>query len=504
MQQHALNEQIAFFLEPPLSRLRRSCRRSRGLILVLLTLTHVVGSAVMLSPLIGLTATSAVCIYLLTHLAGPLDLFLIAVLGGAAMFCGNLSRQMYTARPGATEGITLAKSQAPMLFSILERRMADFKLQRIEQTVLTPAAALNVQAVPRLPIPFLHEYRLCVGAPTLYFLSPEQFRLALAGAIAASAHTQSSVRAWAAQGAEDWALIVKSLENNHSLYAKLLLRPAARIAEISEQLSVESRAQLNQIQSRWVLEHADEHNAMQYLANHVIARSFLSQQYWPMIFKAAERCPTPVVKPFSHFELILERSLNQDSVTRWLLQAQVSRDFRQAGLRDLLADLGIDHLRWSGLPERSAFHHIFKSHTILKKLDEYWRGTVALQWDQRYTRFRREKLRFEKLQERAQHQNLRGDSALHYIRLAPRFLDEKQAAAVYLSMYQGNLDNADVCYASGRKMLSCGYATEAYEALQRAAELDRSLAVRAQALINEHKQAWLSQGHEVARAARTA
>ena len=134
----------------------------------------------------------------------------------------------------------------------------------------------------------------------------------------------------------------------------------------------------------------------------------------------------------------------------------------------------------------------------------YGRGSVAQVWNRRYTRFRRENLRFEKMHERAQHQNLRGDSALKYIRLASRFLEEKQAAAIYLRMYQGNLDNADVCYASGRKMLSCGYATEAYEALQRAAELDRSLAVRAQALINEHKQAWHSQGHEVARAARTA
>ncbi len=504
MQAHALSEQIAFLLEPPLNRLRRSCRRSRGLSLVLLTLTHLVGSAVMLSPLIALTATSAICIYLLTHLAGPLDLFLAAVLGGAMLFCANLSRQMYEARPGATEGITLAKSQAPMLFSMLERRVSHFKMKPVEQIVLTPQADLNIQAVPRLPLPFFHEYRLCVGAPGLHFLSPAQFRLALAGAIASSAHTQSGVLGWAAQATEDWLLIVKSLENNSSLYAKLLSRPAARIAEISEQLSVELRAQLHQVQSRWVLEHADEHNAMEYLANHVIAHSFLSRQYWPMIFKAAERCPTPVVKPFSHFELILERSLSQDSARRWLLRAQVSRNFRQAGLRDILADLGIDHLRWSGLPQRNAFHHIFKSHTILKKLDEYWRGSVAQEWDRRYTRFRREKLRFEKLQERAQHQNLRGDSALKYIRLASRFLDEKQAAAVYLRTYQGNLDNADVCYASGRKMLSCGYATEAYEALQRAAELDRSLAVRARALINEHKQAWLSQGHEVGRAALTA
>jgi hypothetical protein len=504
MQQQALGEQIAFLLDPPLKRFKRSCRRSRGLSLMLLTLAHLFGSALMLSPLIGFAATSAIGIYLLTHLAGPLDLFLIAVLAGISVFCAYLCTEMYRARPDAAGGITLVKSQAPLLFAMVERDVSHFKIKPIERIVLTPGADLNIQARPRLPIPIFHEYTLCIGAPTLYFLSPAQFRLALAGAIAASQHTQSSVAGWAAQAAQDWGLIVKSLKSQSSLYAKMLLSPVARIAKFSGQLSVELHAHWQQIQSRWVLEHTDEHNAIQYLANHVIARSFLSQQYWPMIFKAAERCPAPVVKPFCHFELILERTLNRESASRWLLQAQVNRDFRQAGLRDVLADLGIDHLRWSRLPEHNAFHNIFKSHTVLKKLDDYWRGAVAREWDQRYTGFRREKLRFEKLQERARHQNLRGESALHYIRLAARFLDKQQSAAVYLRMYQGNLDNADVCYAAGQKLLGCGYAHEAYEALQRAAELDRSLTVRAQALINEHKHAWLTQGHEGARAALTA
>jgi hypothetical protein len=71
-------------------------------------------------------------------------------------------------------------------------------------------------------------------------------------------------------------------------------------------------------------------------------------------------------------------------------------------------------------------------------------------------------------------------------------------------MYQANPDNADICYASGREMLACGHSKEGYEALQRASELDRSLAIRAHALINEHKQAWLKEGNGVINVALTA
>jgi len=504
MQQHALSEQISVWFTPTLIKARRTVERSSRLRLVLLTLANIFGCALMLSPVILLTTASATTIYLLSHIQGPLDWFLAGALGCTSVFFGMLSMQLYFSRTGTPSGVPLREKQAPLLFSMLERRVSHFGIKPIDRVVLTPRAELIVQATPSWPIPFFHKYTLCVGAPSLFFISPGQFRLALAGAFAATARRQNSVLGWALQASDDWAVITKSFEGNPTLYAKLFLKPATRVADFTERLGAELRAQLQQIQSRWVLDNTDETNAMDYLANHVVADSFLDQIYWPMIFKAAERCPTPVVKPFSHFELILERTLTADSAKRWLLQAQASRDARYTGLRDLLAVLGIDHLQWSKLPERNAFHGIFKAAAVLKKLDQYWQTMVAPEWDQRHRSFCKERTRFEKLQERAQLQSLRGESALHYIQLATSFLNKKDATLVYLSMYKGNQDNADICYASGREMLVCGYSKVGYEALQRASELDRSLAIHAQTLINDHKQAWLKQGNGSTNRALTA
>jgi hypothetical protein len=504
MQQYALSEQIAVWFAPTLTKARRSYERSSSLHLALLILANVFGCAVMLSPVILLASTSATSLYMLNHIDGPLDWFLVGVMGAISLFCGILSIQLYHSRPGTPSGVRIEKKQAPLLFSMLERRVSHFGIKPIDHVILTPRAELIIQATPSWPIPFFHKYTLCVGAPSLFFISPGQFRLALAGAFAATTRRQNSVLGWTVQASDDWATIIKSLESHPTLYAKLFLKLATSIAEFTERLSSELHADLQQIQSRWVLENTDESNAIDYLANQVVARSFLAQQYWPMIFKAAERCSTPVVKPFSHFELILERILTEDSAKRWLLQAQASRDPRHTGLRDLLAALSIDHLQWSKLPERNAFQGIFKSNAILKNLDEYWQGIVASEWHERHNSFRKETTRFEKLQERAQRQNLRGDSAQHYIQLATRFLDKEEAISVYLRMYKGNLDNAGLCYASGRQMLACGCSQVGYEALQRASELDGSLSIRAHALINQHKQAWLKQGNGVVNTALTA
>jgi len=504
MQQYALSEQIAVWFAPTLTKARRSYERSSNLHIALLILANVFGCVLMLSPVILLASASATSLYMLNHIDGPLDWFLFGVMGAISLFCGFLSIQLNHSRPGTPSGVQIEKKQAPLLFSMLERRVLHFGIKPIDHVILTPRAELIIEATPSWPIPFFHKYTLCVGAPSLFFIPPGQFRLALAGAFAATARRQNNVLGWAVQASDDWDSIIKSLENHPTLYAKLFLKLATRIAEVTERLSAELRADLQQIQSRWVLENTDETNARDYLANEVVASSFLNQHYWPMIFKAAERCPTPVVKPFSHFELILERTLTEDSAKRWLLQAQASRDASHTGLRDLLAVLGIDHLQWSKLPERNAFHGIFKSNAILKNLDEHWQAIATPEWDQRHRSFRNEKIRFEKLQERAQLQNLRGDSALHYIQLATSFLDKEKAVSVYLSMYKSNQDNADICYASGRELLVCGYSKVGYEALQRASELDRSLAIRAQTLIKDHKQAWLKQGNGVISAALTA
>ena len=498
MSQQIVSDQITIWLEPGRKKLTRMIARSSRVRYLLLSLTNVSGCILMLSPLITLAAASTSAVYLFNRIQGPLDWFLVEVLGAVCLFSAYLSIQLALTRPQASLGAPIRQDQAPELFSMLERRVTHFRIRPISALVLTPDAELKIQATPKWPVPLIHSYTLCTGAPLLFFLSPGQFRLALAGAIATTAHTQRNWTGWLIQASEDWPIIVATLEQRASLLAKILLKPMAWIAGTAHTFSRGLRTDREQIQSRWVLENTEERNAIEYLSNQVIAGAFLEKQYWPMIYKAAERCPTPVVKPFSHLELLLERLLNERSARRWLLQAQShSGTNSQLDLRDLLAELNIDHLNWSQLPEKNAFHDLFSSTAVLKHLDTHWQAIIEPEWKRRHTSFQSDRLRFEKLQARARQQGLRGESALRYVKLAGRFMDKEKAVAIYQDMYRANLDDARLSFASGCEMLKSGHLQEGCEALQRAADLDNSLANRAHALINEHRHAWVHKNDEV-------
>ncbi len=497
MSQQIVSERIIIWLEPGRKKLTRMIKQSSRAQFLLLSLTNVSGCILMLSPLITLAAASASAIYLFNHIQGPLDWFMVEVLGAVSLFSGYLSIQLYLTRPEMPLGVRIGQEQAPGLFSMLERRVAHFRIRSINALVLTPDAELKIQATPKWPVPLFHTYTLRTGATLLFFLSPGQFRLALAGAIAATAQTQHNWTGWLIQASEDWPIIVTTLEKRASLLAKILLKPLAWIARTAHTLSTGLRADRQQIQGRWVLENAEERNAMEYLSNQVVANAFLNKQYWPMIYKAAERCPVPVVKPFAHFELLLEKLLNEHSARRWLLQAQTHSSNSQPDLRNLLAELNIEHLHWSQLPTKNAFHNFFTSTDILKSLDIHWQADIESEWNRRHASFQKDRLRFEKLQARARQQGLRGASALRYVKLAGKFMGREKAAAIYQDMYKANLDDANLCFSSGCEMLKSGNLREGFEALQRAAELDSSLANRAHALIDEHRHAWIHGNNEV-------
>jgi hypothetical protein len=466
-----------------------------------LLLVHVWGCTLMLSaPLIGLAA-AATALYLGSHALGPLDWFLALALAAASVVSARLSARLYALEPAQPRGVSVDPQQAPELTAMLARRSEHFKVQPPAETLLTTKTELLVVATPVKAFPICHRTHLCVGAPLLFFLNREQFGLALAGAIAASARRQSQLAGWLDQACDDWPLIIEVLEQSDDRLARLLIGPLRKVNHMAARLGNSLYTDWRREQAHWLLDHSDEQKAGDCLAGQVVASTFLDRQYWPMILKTAERCATPVVKAFSHLPLLLERTLTDELAARWLLQARSAADRYYADTRDLLAELQLDELQWRGLPEPSAFKLLFGYGAVLKQLDALWQEEVEPEWRRCHAQFQRDRLRFDQLQKRAAGSSLRDESALRYIDLAPRFLDQTDTLVAYRKVCAANHDDARVCLAAGTAMLHAGDSREGYKALQRAAELDPSLAERVRVLIEEHRSAWVHQpadGNQVA------
>ena len=464
-------------------RLERRLERSRHLRQLLLLLASGAGVMLVLAPPALFLASAGAGLWLGSHSQGPLDWFLVEVCTAVALFTGLLSVQLFFIHPARPPGLALDEADAPDITSMTRRRIDHFRAGTVDDILLTTDAELEMRTTPTLPLPFRHRHTLCLGAPLLHFLSREQFRLALAGCVAAAARTRQGVSGRALQSLYDWPLIAAAFGSSRLLVARLLRRPLNLVAGLVGTLGSELQEQQEQFPFRWIQKQAGEDRAADYLAALVVARAFLIDCYWPMVYKATERCARPVVKPFSHFGLLLEKLLDEAEARQWLLQAQ-SGHGGAPDTKELLATLDIDYLHWHGLPERSAIQTLFDSNDILKRLDQYWQASVQEEWQRRYDGFQNDRKRFERLHARWQAEGLDGRSVLNYIRLAARFIDREKALATFSDIYQANANEPQVCFSCGREMLRMGFLQAGQAALQRAAELDSSLSNQAHALIN--------------------
>jgi hypothetical protein len=472
---------------------KRLLNRSEQIRTTTLVLANSAGCLLMLAPGLMLVSASAGAIYTYQHIQGPLDWFIFECLLGVVAFSAYLTWNLSKIHPEQPEGIELNPEQSPELFRMLDRRCRHFRIKPVTRVNLVTGTECRIVATPHMAAPVYHRYTLCVGSPALFFLSKGQFRLGLAGAVAVAAQRKASLSGWLDQAASDWPLIIHALQNSDTLLSRLLLEPVSWLAKHIEELSAQTRADLQQQQSRWVLDNSDEQTTTDYLANNLVAAAFLDKQYWPMIFKAAERCPTPVVKAFSHLPLLLGKTLNKQHAERWLIEAQTFGQQHKTGVRDLLAELRLDHLTWQGLPAESAFNSLFSNRDVLKQLDQYWQNSIEPEWRKAHANYKNQETRFNHLKSRAEAQGLRGESALNFIKLVPRFVENQAATALYKDVFNSNNDDAKVCFACGLALLRANAGTAGTNALQRAANLDPVLEKRARALINEHRNAWVEE-----------
>lgn len=477
--------------------------RLPGMRVVTLIGVHLSGCLLVIAAPLATLGTTGLAFSLLARTQGPLDLFLFTGLLGLATLGGYLCVQLQRLQAGVPGGVAVPAAAAPRLFASLTHRVKHFRLRRIHAVLLTDKPELRIVAWPRLPLPLLHRYYVCVGAPLTFFFSPSQFTLALAAAADAAAKSQSTVRGRLLQANDDWRLILGALQTSDTLLTRLLNRPLTAIAAVADRLSGPLKTDWRLDQGRWLREHSNESHAADYLASQIVAAEFMNKLYWPMMLKGAERCPAPVVKAFSHLPMLLEKRLSPSLAERWLLRAQGASG-ADCAVRDLLAELRIDQLTWRGLPRPGVFNKLFKSADILKQLDSWWQQQIEPQWRKRHADFQEDLARFKQLHKRARENKLRGDAALRYIKLCAAFLKPTEALTAYARVGDGNRDDAKVCFAAGLALLRTGGGERGVQALQRAADLEPALTNRTQALIHQHRKSWAEDGRQRQFASKTA
>ncbi len=405
-----------------------------------------------------------------------------ALLGSIGMLA---SLDLILAKPARPAGLELKHKQAPELFAIIKRRCNQFGLPPIDRVLITESPAIELIITPRRALPGAYTQTLLIGWPLLSFLSFNQFRVALRGVVGQWAGTRLWNTGTICRQVAYWQGLRQHYSSRNFPAAWLLKRPITGFANYLESKAGEiSRTQIL-AHDQLALEVTDDRHVLALIAAEALGKTFLENKYWPMIFAAAERTADPIVKPFTNLNAIMDRTLHREEADRWLLQAVAAGNKAQhCSLRERLAALGYNELRWTCLPSQPAMEALFARQwqTIAGQLDAHWQDNVHQEWTDRHWRFCQSQDQFHTLQQQATTENITGAAAIRYARLAEQFLPKDEMVALCKRLLRVNRTRADVCFQCGKQILEAG-SDDGIRAIEIAIQIDPNYTSQGNTLI---------------------
>jgi len=435
----------------------------------------------------GTIAAGAAAAITYLHAQTPLDWLITETLGSLTLIGLACTWSLLSVRPPARpDGIKLATSDAPDLFTAAKRCVAHYRVGRLDAIVVGDLPEIRFDPLTRSALSLSQGYTLYVGWPLLCSLDTDQFRLALRCAVGQWSSWQAGARsAFICQQVRFWNMLRAHYEGRTGLAVWLVGKPITLFAGWLATAATEiCRSQA------FVHDHvgqiSDGEDAMAaLLITQAVSRTYLETRYWPWIMGAAVRTPEPVVKPFTNFFSITEQLLTRDDANRWVLQSMSTMpETSTASLRERLSALGHTGARWTGFPVLSAATSVFGQRwpALAARLDESWREQVRAQWRDSHDQFQRESREFYSLKVKAKCESVVGSEALRYLRLAEKFVKPDERVTLYKNVLRDNRIWPDVCFQCGRLLLAAGDAAGT-RALEQAMQLDQSYANQASGLI---------------------
>ena len=342
----------------------------------------------------------------------------------------------------APEGFELTRAEAPRLFDLIEEVTGALDAPRIHHVLVLDFFNAAVVQVPRFS--FFGGYRnyLLLGLPDLQAASPEQFRATLAHELGHLSGNHGRFSGWIYRLRQTWAQLLMRLEREQrwgsffftaffNWYAPYFQAYSFVLARTHEYEADEAAARLTGAQ-----------NVAEMLIDTRLKGSYLEENYWPEIYRHAEREARPVRDVYANLPLTLRQPMPQDTVARQLhlaLAEKTISDDTHPALADRLRALGYpsqngDDREWAkdyqpATVEQSAADHYLGAHaqTLAAHLDRAWQEGVAEQWGERHAYVKSSQKTLAALEEKAKDGELLFDEAWTHASLTTELKSPEEA-----------------------------------------------------------------------------
>lgn len=391
-------------------------------------------------------AVVAALLYLLLWLAFLGGRFNVAVIKFGwvlLMLAWVVVRALWVKMP-APEGIPLARGQAPRLFGLADELSASLDAPRVHVLQVDGEFNASLAQVPRLGPFGWHRNYLTLGLPLMQALTPEQFRAVLAHELGHLSGNHGRFGSWVYRVRQTWVQLLVRLEREERwgafVFNKFLNWFAPYFNAYSFVLARRHEYEADRASARV----AGGRGAALALAAVNVKGAYLSEEYWPQIFRRAEEQREPTAGAFAGMWPALRGGLAEADAQRFLrlsLSQETGYDDTHPSLADRLSALGLGPEEREALAAEvagprdggagggtAAEYYLGELRGELsRRLDAEWVEGIAPHWRERHEYATKSRRRLAELEEKARAQELEDREAWARAELTAEFKGADEA-----------------------------------------------------------------------------
>lgn len=283
------------------------------------------------------------------------------------------------------EGFELKQTDAPDLFALIKDLQRKLKAPRFHHVLITNEFNAGVIQSPRLGIFGWYRNYLLIGLPLLHSLSKDQFNAVLAHEFGHLTRGHGRVSNWIYRQRRRWSRLLEELRYENkgvflfkpffewfSPYFNAFSFPLARANEyVADAISAEMTS---------------AKVAAEALTRVDVIGCYLSEKFWPQIYKLADDQPSPQFAPYQSLGQSLADEIDEESVQRWMGQA-LERKTNSADTHLSLSDRlqALNEMPQLIIPKITAEQLLGASLSrATEYCDERWQNNVFETWRRRY------------------------------------------------------------------------------------------------------------------------
>ena len=357
------------------------------------------------------------------------------------------------------QGISIQAKDAPELFKIIDDLSLKLNSPHFHHVLITDDFNAAVVQTPRLGLFGWYENYLIIGLPLMQSLSVEQLSSVLAHEFGHLSKNHAKTANWIYRQRIRWAQLYQLVELNASRI-DIIFRPFFKkfvpyFASFSFPVARANEYEADKIS----VELTSAETVAQTLTTVNVVGCYLSEEFWPTIFKHAENMPKPTISPYLGYVNQLSEFSEPHKTKQWLdqsLKLQTNLEDTHPSLMDRLAAIGQTAQLLFAEKGRTADLLLGDQLSkITTTFDHKWQNDVLSVWQQHHQHIQQQKEYLSQLNEKSeQGKELSTEERFAQVELTETVLHQPDIAfGLMKKLYEEDQGNALANYIYGRFLL---------------------------------------------------